>query len=51
MPLYNSDVSYPDYQEGFFYYLFGAFQNDCYGIIDFTDKKAILFVPKMSPMN
>jgi hypothetical protein len=28
VPLYNSDVNYPDYQEGFFYYLFGAVEND-----------------------
>lgn len=46
MPLYSSDVNYPDYQEAFFYYLFGVNEMDCYGIIDFNNKRPILFVPK-----
>ena len=47
VPLYSSDVSYPSYQEAFFYYLFGVIEMDCYGVIDFVQEKAILFVPKL----
>ena len=47
MPLYSSDVSYPEYQEAFFYYLFGATEMDAYGAIDFANEKAILFLPKL----
>ena len=36
VPIYNSDVNYPEYQEGNFYYLFGATQMDCYGLLDFN---------------
>ena len=50
-PLYHSDVNYPDYQEAFFYYLFGAVENDCFGLIDFQDKKGILFIPKADPLH
>jgi len=46
-PLYSSDVNYPEYQEAFFYYLFGVTEMDCYGIIDFETETATLFVPKM----
>ena len=35
VPLYSSDFIYPEYQEAFFYYLFGAVEMDCYGLIDF----------------
>ena len=42
----QSDVNYPEYQESFFYYLFGAVEMDCYGLMDLETKKAILFVPK-----
>ena len=35
VPLYSSDVDYPEYQEAFFYYLFGVHEMDCYGIMDF----------------
>ena len=35
VPVYSSDITYPEYQEAFFYYLFGATEMDCYGIIDF----------------
>lgn len=45
VPMYSSDVCYPEYQEAFFYYLFGACEMDCYGAIDFENEKAILFVP------
>jgi Xaa-Pro dipeptidase len=45
--LYSSDVSYPEYQEAFFYYLFGVTEMDSYAIIDFTNEKTILFLPKM----
>jgi Xaa-Pro dipeptidase len=46
VPLYSSDVTYPEYQEAFFYYLFGAVEMDCFGLIDFENKKSVLFVPK-----
>ncbi len=45
VPMYSSDVNYPEYQEAFFYYLFGVTEMDCYGIIDFENEKATLFVP------
>mmetsp|Transcript_1873 Transcript_1873/g.2329 ORF Transcript_1873/g.2329 Transcript_1873/m.2329 type:complete len:89 (+) Transcript_1873:171-437(+) len=47
VPLYSSDVAYPEYQEAFFYYLFGAVEMDCYGVIDFDTEEATLFVPNM----
>ena len=47
VPLYSSDVSYPEYQEAFFYYLSGVFEMDCYLLMDFNTEKTILFVPKM----
>jgi len=47
VPLYNSDVSYPEYQEAFFYYLFGAVEMDCYGLVDLHNDHAILFVPRL----
>lgn len=34
IPIYNSDISYPSYQEGFFYYLFGVVEEGCYGAIN-----------------
>lgn len=45
VPIYSSDVCYPEYQEAFFYYLFGVSEMDCYGAIDFKNEKTILFVP------
>ena len=47
VPLYSSDVTYPEYQEAFFYYLFGVTEMDAYGVIDFQNEKAILFLPKL----
>ena len=47
VPLYSSDVSYPEYQEAFFYYLFGAKEMGCYGLLDFHAEKAILFIPRL----
>lgn len=47
VPLYSSDVCYPEYQEAFFYYLFGVDEMDCYGVIDFENEKAVLFVPRL----
>ena len=35
VPLYSSDVNYPEYQEAYFYYLFGVSEMDCYGFVDF----------------
>ena len=45
--MYSGDVPYPEYQEAFFYYLFGATEMDCYGIIDFKENKTYLFAPKL----
>lgn len=47
VPMYSSDCAYPEYQEAFFYYLFGCPQMDCYGVINFEEEKTILFVPKL----
>lgn len=47
MPIYSSDICYPEYQEAFFYYLFGVDEMDCYGVIDFVNEKAILFIPRL----
>lgn len=47
VPIYSSDVSYPEYQEAYFYYLFGVTEMDCYGVIDFHNEKSVLFVPKL----
>jgi hypothetical protein len=46
VPLYSSDFIYPEYQEAFFYYLFGATEMGCYGIIDFETGKSVLLVPR-----
>jgi Xaa-Pro dipeptidase len=48
VPIYNSDVSYPFYQEGNFYYLFGIVEPDCYAALDVDSGLPILFVPKLS---
>ena len=45
-PMYSSDVNYPEYQEQFFYYLFGVTEQNCYGVIDFETEKVILFMPR-----
>jgi hypothetical protein len=45
--LYSSDVAYPEYQEAFFYYLFGAAEMDCFGHKDFATEKPILFAPQL----
>lgn len=47
VPIYSSDCCYPEYQEAYFYYLFGVSEMDCYGIIDFHNEKAILFAPRL----
>jgi Xaa-Pro dipeptidase len=47
VPLYSSDVSYPEYQEAFFYYLFGVTEMDSYALIDFVNERTILFLPKL----
>ena len=46
-PIYNQDVNYEPYQEGFFYYLFGVSAESCYGAIRLDTGKATLFVPKL----
>jgi hypothetical protein len=45
VPLYSSDVHYPEYQEAYFYYLTGCEEMDCYLILDLHNDKAILFAP------
>ena len=47
VPLYSSDVCYPEYQEAYFFYLFGVTEMDCYGFIDFNKEKVIVFAPKL----
>ena len=47
VPLYSSDVCYPEYQEAYFYYLFGVIEMDFYAFIDFNQEKVILFAPKL----
>jgi len=47
VPMYSSDVAYPEYQEAFFYYLFGVTEMDSFAVIDFTNEKTILFLPKL----
>ena len=45
VPLYSSDIAYPEYQEAYFYYLFGVSEMDCFAVIDFATEKPILFAP------
>jgi Xaa-Pro dipeptidase len=45
--MYSSDVAYPEYQEAFFYYLFGVTEMDSYAIIDLESEKTVLFMPKL----
>jgi len=45
VPLYSSDVHYPEYQEAYFYYLTGCEEMDCYLVLDLHNDKAILFAP------
>ena len=47
IPLYSSDVCYPEYQEAYIYYLFGVSEMDCVGVLDFATEKTILFVPQL----
>lgn len=50
VPLYNSDCSYPDYQEAYFYYLSGVTENDCYLALDLHAHKIIVFIPQMDTL-
>ena len=50
VPLYSSDFIYPEYQEASFYYLFGAIEMGCYGVVDFENETAVLFVPRADEM-
>ena len=50
VPHYSSDCGYPEYQEAYIYYLFGVTEMDCYGFLDITNEKAILFVPKLDAL-
>jgi len=45
VPMYSSDIHYPEYQEAYFYYLTGVVEMDCYLIVDLHEKKVTLFVP------
>jgi Xaa-Pro dipeptidase len=48
---FSTDVNYPEYQESYFYYLFGVTEVDCFGILDFENDTSILFIPKYDKMN
>lgn len=50
IPLYSSDVAYPEYQEAFFYYVFGVGEMDCYGAINFETEKTTLFIPRLDDL-
>jgi Xaa-Pro aminopeptidase len=47
----SSDVNYPEFQDSFFYYLFGASEMGCYGLVDLKNSQSTLFVPKVDPEN
>jgi len=47
VPMYSSDIRYPEYQEAYFYYLTGVVEMDCYLIVDLHEKKVTLFVPQL----
>jgi hypothetical protein len=47
VPIYSSDICYPEYQEAYFYYLTGVVEMDCYLVADLHNKKVILFVPQL----
>ncbi len=51
MPLYNSDVNYPEYQEATFYYLTGVVEMDCYVLLDLHKDHFILFVPRLDNLH
>jgi len=44
---YNTDHEPLFRQESFFQWVFGVMEPDCYGILDLTNQKAILFVPRL----
>ena len=46
IPLYSSACAYPEYQEAFFYYVFGVAEMDCYGAVNFETEKSTLFIPR-----
>lgn len=45
--VYDEDVEYVTRPESFFYYFFGVTDVDCYGIIDLSDGKSTLLIPKL----
>jgi hypothetical protein len=47
VPIYSSDICYPEYQEAFFYYLTGVEEMDCYLIVDLHNDKVTLFMPQL----
>jgi hypothetical protein len=47
VPLYSSDIVYPEYQEAYFYYLCGVIEMDCYLLLDLHNNDATLFIPKL----
>ena len=44
VPLYSSDVAYPEYQEAFFYYLMGVTEMDFFAVIDFNLTNGSIFL-------
>ena len=44
--MYSSDMTWPEYQEAFFYYLFGIKEMGCYGILDLINEKTTVFIPR-----
>ena len=47
VPIYSSDICYPEYHEAYFYYLSGVSEMDCYLVLDLHNRKVILFVPQL----
>ncbi|XP_065676274.1 xaa-Pro dipeptidase-like [Hydra vulgaris] len=45
--LYSSDTEPLFRQESYFHWLFGVKESDCYGAVDITTGKSILFVPRL----
>lgn len=50
VPIYSSDICYPEYQEAYFYYLTGVEEMDCHLIVDLHKDHVILFVPQLDNM-
>jgi len=51
VPMHATDFCYPHYQEAYFYYLFGAIEMDCYGLIDMITGVPMLFVQRTNNLD